>query len=59
MGCWICGAEFYPEELDVDPTPILDSLTGERIYECLCPHCGAAIAYLTEEGLYLTEEELY
>lgn len=52
MKCWNCGAEVDPEELDIDPIPTTDSLTGEQIYDCCCPYCGVVIVYLTKEELY-------
>ena len=52
MKCWNCGAELFEDELDIDPIPTIDSSTGEKLYDCLYPHCGAVIVSLTEEELY-------
>lgn len=52
MKCWNCGAEFEAEDLDVDSIPMTDSVTGEKTYDCCCPHCGVVIVYLTEDELY-------
>lgn len=52
MRCWNCGKEFEEDELDIDPIPMTDSITGEKTYDCPCPHCGALVVYLTEEELY-------
>ena len=52
MRCWNCGIELSEDELDMDPIPMKDSLTGEDLYDCLCPHCGAVIVSLTEEEIW-------
>lgn len=52
MKCWNCGIELFEEELDIDLIPMTDSVTGEKTYDCYCPHCGAAIGYLTEEDIW-------
>lgn len=52
MRCWNCGVELFEDELDIDPIPTPDLLMGLKLYDCLCPHCGAVIVTLTEEELY-------
>lgn len=52
MKCWNCGIELFEEELDIDPIPMTDSVTGEKTYDCYCPHCGVVIGYLTEEEIW-------
>lgn len=52
MRCWNCGVELSEDELDIDPFPMKDFLTGLKIYDCYCPHCGAVIDSFTEEELY-------
>lgn len=52
MRCWNCGAELSEDELDIDPIPMKDFLTGVKIYDCCCPHCGVVVVYLTEEEIW-------